>query len=205
MPRARREASGVNEGQDGKVILLNGTTSSGKSSIARALQSEIDEPFWHFSIDHLRDAGVLPLDRIRRGEFPWTALRDTFFEGFHRSLPAFLGAGNNMIVEHIVETPEWMKLLVTLLDGFDVFFVGVHCPLDELERREVARGDRPVGGTRRDFETIHRHAIYDLELDALIAPSANARIVISAWRQRERPSAFARMGAERGRSEATNQ
>ena len=183
----------MGEIQNGKVILLNGATSSGKSSIARAVQNEIDEPFWHFSIDHLRDAGVLPLDRIRRGEFRWAALRGAFFDGFHRSLPAFAGAGNNLIVEHIVETPEWMGCLVTLLRGFDVFFVGVRCPLDELERREAARGDRPVGGARRDFEAIHRHAIYDLELDGLEAPTANAMTLISAWRQRPRPSAFTRM------------
>jgi chloramphenicol 3-O phosphotransferase len=186
----------VSQVQRGKVILLNGASSSGKTSIARALHSEIEEPFWHFSIDHLRDAGVLPLDRIRRGEFRWAALRDAFFNGFHRSLPAFAGADNNLIVEHIVETPEWRKQLITLLHGFDVFFVGVHCPLDELERREVARGDRPVGGARRDFETIHRLAIYDLELDALQAPAANALTLISAWRQRPRPSAFERMAAQ---------
>jgi chloramphenicol 3-O phosphotransferase len=71
----------VGDDQSGKVILLNGATSSGKSSIALALQSEIDAPFWHFSIDHLRDAGVLPLDRIRRGDFHWAALRDAFFDG----------------------------------------------------------------------------------------------------------------------------
>jgi chloramphenicol 3-O phosphotransferase len=192
----------VGEVQNGKLILLNGATSSGKSSIARALQSGIDEPFWHFSIDHLRDASVLPLDRIRRGEFRWAALRNAFFDGFHRSLPAFAGAGNNLIVEHIVETPEWMECLVTLLHGFDVFFVGVHCPLDELERREAARGDRPVGGARRDFETIHRHAIYDLELDGLEAPRANAMTLISAWRQRPLPSAFMRMA---GPSHSTRQ
>jgi chloramphenicol 3-O phosphotransferase len=99
-------------------------------------------------------------------------------------------------VEHIVETAEWMDQLVTLLRGFDVFFVGVHCPLDELERREAARGDRPVGGARRDFETIHRHATYDLQLDALQAPTANALTLISAWRRRPQPSAFTRMAAE---------
>lgn len=186
----------MGEVQNGAVILLNGATSSGKSSIARALQCEIEEPFWQFSIDHLRDAGVLPLDRIRRGDFRWAELRDAFFDGFHRSLPAFAGAGNNLIVEHIVETRAWLECLVKLLHGFDVFFVGVHCPLDELERREAARGDRPTGGARRDFETIHRHAIYDLELDGLVTPTANAMSLISAWRRRLRPSAFTRMAAQ---------
>jgi chloramphenicol 3-O phosphotransferase len=174
----------------GKAILLNGASSSGKSSIARAVQARIGEPFWHFSIDHLRDAGVLPLDRIRSGEFPWPAQREAFFDGFHQSLPAFLQPGNNLLVEHIVETPAWMGRLTSLLDGHDVFFVGVHCPLAELERREQARGDRRIGDAARDFHAIHGHAVYDLELDATLPAEANAERLIQAWQARTRPSAF---------------
>jgi chloramphenicol 3-O phosphotransferase len=185
--------SAVSNNALGKLILLNGASSSGKSSIALALQAHIEEPFWHFSIDHLRDAGVLPLDRIRRGDFKWPSMREQFFEGFHRSLPAFACAGNNLIVEHIIETPIWMNRLVMLLSGFDVFFVAIHCPLDELKQREAGRGDRPVGDAGRDFETIHRHAVYDLELTSLIPPDENALRLAAAWRQRSRPSAFARL------------
>jgi len=177
----------------GRIILLNGASSSGKSSIARAVQARIGEPFWHYSIDHLRDAGVLPLDRIRTGEFPWPPMREPFFEGFHQSLAAFAQAGNNLIVEHIVETSGWMRRLMTLLAPFDVYFVGVHCPLDELEKRELARGDRRIGDARRDFETIHRHAVYDLELDATRPPADNADRLIAAWAERTPPSAFDRL------------
>jgi chloramphenicol 3-O-phosphotransferase len=53
----------------GQMILLNGASSSGKSSLARAVQATIDRPFWHISIDHLRDSGVLPSARIKSGEF----------------------------------------------------------------------------------------------------------------------------------------
>ncbi len=177
----------------GNVIFLNGATSSGKSTIARLLQSKIGEPFWHISIDHLRDAGVLPLARIKSGEFKWAELRRAFFRGFHHSLPAYAAAGNNLIVEHIVETKEWMSLLVELLQPFDVYFVGIHCPLEELERREKERKDRPVGDARRDFETIHVHALYDLELDSTLPTEQNIDLLLSAWKQRTRPSAFQQM------------
>src|SRR5689334_22572565 len=92
----------------GKIILLNGASSSGKSTLARALQTKIEAPFWHISIDHLRDTGVLPLARIRSGEFDWKSMREAFFEGFHLSLAAYVQAGNNLIVEHIIETRAWM-------------------------------------------------------------------------------------------------
>lgn len=179
----------------GQVILLNGASSSGKSSIAREVQARIGAPFWHYSIDHLRDAGVLPLDRIRSGEFPWAAQREAFFEGFHRSLAAFVGPGNNLIVEHIVETPAWMARLIELLAGADVFFVGVHCPLAELERRELARGDRRIGDAARDFRGIHAHCAYDLELDGTAPPAANAERLIETWAARTGMRAFDRMRA----------
>jgi chloramphenicol 3-O phosphotransferase len=179
--------------ETGKVILLNGASSSGKSSIARAVQARISEPFWHISIDHLRDAGVLPLDRIRSGEFNWAEMREAFFEGFERSLVAYSTCGNNLIVEYIVETPEWMTRLIRLLADRDVFFVGVHCNLEELERRELTRRDRRIGDARRDFNTVHEHCIYDAELNSTVRPDDNADRLIAMWRASAGPSAFERM------------
>lgn len=180
----------------GKIILLNGASSSGKSSLARAVQAQIEEPFWHISIDHLRDSGVLPTARIRSGEFQWAAMRDAFFEGFEQSLLAYLRCGNNLIVEHIMESRNWLLRLARLLEGQDVFFVGLHCDLAELERREIARGDRKVGDARRDFHQIHSYCRYDLELDSAVPPEVNAGRLIAAWRARTAPSAFRRLFAE---------
>ena len=157
----------------GDIIFLHGASSAGKSTIARALQKALDAPFLHVSIDHFRHAGVLPLDEIRSGRFDWPAMREPFFDGFHRSLPAFASSGNNLIVEHIVETKEWMSSLLALLAPFDVFFVAVHCPLSELERREAARGDRRAGDARKDFATIHLDLVYDLELNGIDFPQVN--------------------------------
>lgn len=120
-------------------------------------------------------------------------MREAFFEGFHRSLPSFAQPGNNLIVEHIIETAAWMKRLVVLLEGIDVFFVGVHCPIQELERRESTRGDRRLGSARQDYETVHQHASYDFELNSLGASSDCAQKVLAAWRQAARPTAFERM------------
>lgn len=181
--------------QAGCIILLNGASSSGKSTLARCLQAELSEPFWHYSIDHLLSASILPQDRISAGEFPWSNLRQSFFEGFHLSLPAFARAGNNLIVEHIVESAEWMDRLVLLLEGVDVFLVGVHCPLDELERREQARGDRRLGDARKDFETTHTFCSYDFEVSGMEPPEQNAQAIIAAWLQRASPSAFSAYAA----------
>lgn|GEM_PF-147393 len=178
-----------------KIIFINGASSSGKSTLCKALQAKLEEPFWHFSIDHLREAKVLPSQRIRSGDFAWADMRPAFFEGFHRSLPALAGAGNNLIVEHIIETEAWMRRLLQLLEPFDVFFVGLHCPLPELERREIARGDRRLGEARQDYATAHTFGLYDIEIDSTELLERNVDAVISAWKARKRPSAFDRMAA----------
>lgn len=177
----------------GRIILLNGASSSGKSSLARAIQARIDRPFWHISIDHLRDSGVLPSARIKSGEFDWRTMREAFFLGFERSLAAYVAAGNDLVVEHIMESEAWLLRLVDTLAGHDVFFVGVHCALDELERRERQRGDRSIGDARRDFHRIHSYCLYDAEVDAMQDKEANADAVIAAWQARMRPSAFDRL------------
>jgi chloramphenicol 3-O phosphotransferase len=182
--------------QTGKIILIHGPSSSGKSAIAGELQARIEAPFWHISIDHMRDAGILPMARIRSREFPWTGLRGPFFDGFHHALAAYAGSGNNLIVEHIVETQEWMGDLVRLLTGFDVFSVRIHCDVEEMERREIARGDRRAGDARRDFETLPVFT-HDLELDSTATKAGeNVDRLLSAWRARRRPSAFERMAQD---------
>jgi chloramphenicol 3-O phosphotransferase len=177
----------------GNIILLDGASSAGKSTLARALQATLPAPFWHFSIDHLNAAHVLPTARIERGEFPWSGLRPQFFDGFHRCLPALADAGNHLVVEHIVETQEWMDQLVHLLAHLDVFFVGLRCPLPELQRRERARGDRRIGEASTDFHAARAFCTYDLEVDSTLAVEANAEAVIAAWTARRRPGVFDRM------------
>ena len=177
-----------------KIIILHGASSSGKSTLARALQAAIEQPFWHISIDHLRDSGVLPSARIKSGEFDWRQLRAPFFDGFHRSLAAYAAAGNNLIVEHIFDTPGWVGQLARLFAPYDVFLVGVHCPLPELIRREAARGDRRVGDAERDFRTIHRGMAYDCELSTGRPLEANVATLLAAWRRRGRSFLFDRAG-----------
>jgi chloramphenicol 3-O phosphotransferase len=188
----------MNDHQEpGKIILLNGTSSAGKSTLAHALQQQLHEPFLHLSFDHLRTSNALPMARLRNGELDWVRMRPAVFDGFHRSLPAFAKAGNNLIVDHIIEQEQWLADLVGLLAPFDVFFVGVHCPLSELERRERHRGDRRIGEARTDFYSVHRFTAYDLDIDSTQPNEGNVARLIMAWQARSRPTAFERMATHR--------
>ena len=186
-----------NQREPGKIILINGASSAGKSTLARSLQQTLGEPFLHWSFDHLRESHALPMARIRNGELDWAAMRPAVFDGFHRTLSAFAKAGNNLIVDHIIEQEQWLADLARLLARFDVFFVGVHCPLPELERREQQRSNRRPGEARRDFECVHRFAEYDLEIDATQPNESNVARVMTAWRARSRPTAFERIATRR--------
>ncbi|BCP53540.1 hypothetical protein K32_21570 [Kaistia sp. 32K] len=173
-----------------QIIFIHGASSSGKSTLARALQDRIESPFWHISIDHLRDSGVLPTRRFRSGEFRWSAARAAFFDGFHRSLKAYADAGNDLILEHILDTDGWLERLAGLFAEHDVFFVGIHCPLELLIEREAARGDRPIGSARQDYETIHVGKTYDLELSSTDGTDANVETLLASWRSGHRASSF---------------
>ena len=173
-----------------QIIFLHGASSSGKSTIAKKLQARIEKPFWHISIDHLRDSGVLPSSRFRAGEFNWADARKAFFDGFHASLAAYADAGNDLILEHILDTEGWLETLDNLLRDHDVFFVAVHCPLEMLIEREKARGDRPMGSARRDYETIHVGKTYDIELNSADGADANVERLLAAWRNAPRSSSF---------------
>ena len=179
-----------------KIIFIHGASSSGKSTLARAIQTQIGEPFWHVSIDHIRDSGMLPMERFRRGDFHWREYRDSFFEGFHRSLVAYASAGNNLVLEHILEEPDWASDLALMFQPFDVFFVGLHCDLDELVRRETLRGDRRGGSAADDFHRVHKGQRYDLQLRAGLTTADYTAQVISAWTLRRSPSVFEELALE---------
>ena len=182
-----------NETKTGKVIIINGPSSSGKSTLALALQRQFDIPFLRFSFDVFLENHVLPWDQINGGAFSWSSIRPAVFNGIHRCIPALATAGNNLIFDHIIETEIWMEELVQLLKGLDVFFVGLHCSLEELERREIQRGDRRIGEARADLETVHTFGPYDLELNSENSIEENTKVLIAAWKKRQHPSAFEKM------------
>lgn len=164
------------------IILLNGTSSSGKTTIAQALQQIMDAPYLHIPIDSFED--MMP-DRERLGEpgtFLWQSVFNRLLSGFHHSVAALAAAGSNLIVDHLliqgVEPENWLTECLDLLTPFTVYFIGVHCPLEELRRREQARGDRGEGLAEWQLRHVHRHGVYDLELDtsALSAEQCALRI-----------------------------
>jgi chloramphenicol 3-O phosphotransferase len=189
------------------VILLNGSSSAGKTSIARAMQAQLPGLWMHVGVDHFvpmapakflgvpeglqmvpQANGALP---IRIGPVGYHVI-----ESFHRAVRAIAAGDVPVIVDDVILEPRLMRHWLRTLDGLDVFFVGVHCVREELERREVARGDRGRGQARAQFDLVHTHGAYDFTVDTTsTSPDACAREIVTALAGREKPSAFEILGA----------
>ncbi|MFF0382028.1 chloramphenicol phosphotransferase CPT family protein [Streptomyces sp. NPDC004286] len=177
----------------GRIIFLNGTSSSGKSSIARELLDILDDGvFSHLSVDAFNS--MRAQRELSPEEFD-AALRRTRL-GFHRSVAAMAEVGNDLVVDHVLSEPWRLADCLAVLRPEDVLFVGVHCPLPELERRERARGDRETGLAALQYDLVHAHGDYDLECDTgKESPRACAERIRDFLPHRPTPTAFSRLRA----------
>jgi chloramphenicol 3-O phosphotransferase len=189
----------------GKVIFLNGTSSAGKTSLARAIQDESDTPFVYWGIDTL--FGLVPPDWGGGRDGPLS--RDGFWydrtgdEDGHPSVvirygdvgrrilrsartaaAAFARGGDNLVIDELLLTPDLMPEWMAALSGLDVLLVSVTCPLAVAEQRERDRG-APNGLARGHFRTVHDHGVaYDVVVDSTGATAAElARTLLDRARQ----------------------
>ena len=189
------------------VILLNGTSSAGKSSLTLALQARL--PFVRMGIDDFIWERVpaswfkaverfLGGPRDDGGPVEYAAEPPKLFRAYHRSVRACVSEGLGVIVDDAIVTRALLDDWMAALQGVDVFFVGVHCAAEELILRERARRDRATGGALGAMKRVHAHGIYDLEVDSTVTPSsALAAQVIGAFEKRSGPSAFERLRRSR--------
>lgn len=99
--------------------------------------------------------------------------------GMRAAIAALADQGNNLSVDDVLvggggELADYRQRLA----AHDLLTVGVHAPLDVLESREKARGDRLIGLARWQFPRAHGRITYDLEVDTSSAsPGACAHAI----------------------------
>ena len=144
------------------AIVLNGASSSGKTSIAKAIQRLSRTPVLHASLDSFTDM------------FCWSAISDPIVQrechrfgvdSFHASLSILASGRFSLIVDHVFEQHVWFEATRDALKVMPIHFVGVRCALAVLEEREKSRADRRVGLSRWQFDRVHEKKEYDLEVD----------------------------------------
>lgn len=151
------------------LILLNGTGSSGKTSIAKQLQEDLPLQYLNFSIDSVLYAlpesdlaHMIKGEAIHRAGYDYAQLVD----GYHQCLPSLLSSGCRLIIDNAWIDAQQVTELFGLLKGYRCCLVGVHCDLDVAKEREVKRGDRAIGLAEHEFPLVHDTMRYDLQLDS---------------------------------------
>jgi chloramphenicol 3-O phosphotransferase len=185
------------------LILLNGSSSAGKSSICEALQETLPEGYLHFSVDdvfgwmplrwHAADAGFRLVPQPN-GETPIVTGPEgrKIMRAWRRMVRAALDQGLKALVDDVFTEPDSRADWVEVLAGRDAVLVGVRCDLAELQRRELARGDRGVGQVLWQHERVHALGPYDLEIDTTaIGPQACAAAILQALAARTGPGVLA--------------
>ena len=173
-----------------QVIFLNGASSSGKSTLAQALQRCLEKPYLHVSEDTF--FATLPTREYSQPEYLRYGSR--LYNGFTQCVRTLVACENRVIVDTVAWNPGSLSGFVDALWDLQVFAVGVHCPLPLLEMREHERRDRSAGLARRQFELVHLNALYDVEIDtSQMDSSMGAEFISAALKNQPAPHAFARM------------
>jgi len=86
-----------------------------------------------------------------------------------KSVRALVETGHNVIVDITCNGLDAHLEFLQALDGIDVLSVKVFCPLSELERREVARGDRRAGLAKSQVALLEEPMPFDMEIDTSVS------------------------------------
>jgi chloramphenicol 3-O phosphotransferase len=180
-------------GRRGQIIFLNGTSSSGKSSIAGQLLLMLDPPHFHLSVDAIN--GMRAKQKTRElDDAELEAVLARTRAGFHRAVTGMAEAGNDVIMDHVISEPWRLLDCLAVMAGYRVVFVGVRCAPAELERRERERGDRTPGAALAQEPLVHAHGRYDVECDTTTAtPYDCAARIRDFLRTGPEPTAFDRL------------
>ena len=178
-------------GSDGpiEVIVLNGASSSGKTTLAASLQDVLEESWLVFGIDTLISAlplalleihddatiGARPRDHVfRKGGLSFGAEGEVTVGAEYRRLEAawLLGlsaiadSGVRLILDEVfLDGRHSQDRVHQALAGRRVAWIGVTCDLDVATQRERDRGDRVVGESEKQARLVHDVVLYDLVVD----------------------------------------
>lgn len=173
----------------GKIIILNGPSGSGKSSIQKEFQKLMMPNLWiKVGIDNLFD-NVMPDITPENMSF-WQSKNpirwveeqrdadgnktislfvgpqgDKVAYGMNSAIADYARNGCNVIVDYIGYDQKWLQDLQKKCANADATFVAVKIPLDTLEERERNRATSPAGPARSHYDSVYGDIKYDVTVD----------------------------------------
>lgn len=174
----------------GQVIILNGPSSSGKTSIQKEFQRIMMPELWiKTGIDDLFDRAMpdVTVDSMSFWRSPnpirWVEeSKDvqgnpliTLHVGtegekvayaMNSAIAAYAVNGCNVIVDYIAYDQAWLIDLEKKCASFKTYYVAIEIALDILELREKARGTSPHGHARSHYVGVYGDRVYDLVVNS---------------------------------------
>ncbi len=151
-----------------RIIILNGPSSSGKSTLARILREMIlkkrSETYAVVSIDDFLKMSALE-----------TIYEDHVFgisPEIIESAARALRTGGGVIIDHVITSKRIFDQLTEAFNGCDTKLVRVTCPREVLKAREALRGDRCPGSAEASDAYLFPKEGYDLTVDTHAASAA---------------------------------
>ena len=157
--------------QKGRIIFLNGVTSSGKTSIVEALQERDDIFFYVVANDLFQE---MVGEKYLRDNY-WKHLSDVIIMMYHTA-KLFSDMGKHVLIDGILVerkeiTPHYEQLLEILKEN-PLDLVEVYCPLELCRQRNIARGDRYEDQSEEQAALMATNIAYSLRVDTSLYSSA---------------------------------
>lgn len=164
----------------GRIIFLNGVTSSGKTSIVEAMQT-YSEPFFYVVANDLFENTIG--DKHLRKDY-WKYLSEVIIMMYYTAR-LFSDSGKNVLIDGIlVERPELnphYDKVKDIFNGYSLDIVEVYCPLDLCRKRSLERGDRREDQSDEQNKIMSKNIRYSCSVDtSLNTPEECAEIIIKS-------------------------
>ena len=172
-----------------QVVVLNGASSSGKTTLARALQDVLTETWLRTGVDMLLEMAP---PRVERALIGSDGSVDADVPEFRAAEQVWMDAvaflvqsGSRVVLDEVflsgrAGADRWKQAL----PGVPILWIGVHCAPEETVRRERARPDRVPGMAALQAGLVHRGMTYDLEVDTTSTPPEELARQIAALIER---------------------
>lgn len=162
--------------QKGIILQINGVSSAGETTLARAFQERMTQPWYLFGNDVFFD--MLP-EKLCNED--WPEAECLALEMLARTAKLFSDNGSHVILDTVylsVMKRDCYAFLRETLAGHLFYSVHAICEEAELARRERERGDRTIGQAVWQLSRLLPEDGYDLIVDTFShSPAENAEII----------------------------
>lgn len=170
-------------------MVLNGGSSSGKSSITRALQGLASGTWLTFGVDAFIDAlpgrGDSPQAGITfepDGTITFSPVYRTLEQTWYTGLASMAKSGAHILLDEVLLSGGIrQEHLASVFSDVTVTWVGIHCDPDVAAAREARWADRAQGMARQQALSVHRGMTYDFEVDTTHRSAEDCAHDIARW------------------------